>query len=264
MSASHFLDPPCGHSGKPAENLSHFNRSCPSDLYTSSPCHSGTTKRKKLDWEKLEEPPNLHGGEKLTEREKHKGQQTDTVKDLPLRDASGDRAELDVALVSSLDRERPPECNSFIKVKRVKHTHPSSHTAPVQPAYITDLSVLYPNSSRGHVTRTPGGFTPYPGAEMHPYRSASWESMWDFHETLDQHALKDFSVNTCKAIRLPLLAQRQKEAFNGFCAPPHFPLALRQETVYLRGREFLHSHHENCCRHQLPHPGFLATSYQGP
>lgn len=30
-----FLDPPCGHSVKPAKNLSHFNRSCTSDLYKS-------------------------------------------------------------------------------------------------------------------------------------------------------------------------------------------------------------------------------------
>lgn len=176
-------------------------------------------------------------------------------------------------LISSLDRKRRIEFDSFIKVKRVRqeivdnqfdssktlHTHPSSQTA-VNHAYITHTSVLYPNSNRGNAW----GFFSYPGAKMHPYPSASWASVWDFHKKSDQHVLKDYSVNTCKANRLPLLAQRQKEAFNGFSAPPHFPLVMRQETVYLRERELLHSRHKNCCRHQLPHPGLLATSYLGP
>lgn len=150
---------------------------------------------------------------------------------------------LDMRLISSLDRNRPTEFDSFIKGKRVRqeivddqfdssktlHAHTSSQTA-VHHAYITDTSVLHPNSNRGHA----GGFIPYPGAKMHPYPSASWESVWDFLKKLDQHTLKDCSVNTCKGIRLPLLAEGQKKGFNSFTSPPHFPLALRQETVFLR------------------------------
>ncbi|XP_044059642.1 uncharacterized protein LOC122879521 isoform X2 [Siniperca chuatsi] len=247
-------------------------------------CLSRTTKREQLDREKLE----------------HRGHQTDTTKDLPLRDKSWDRRvtpELDGGCSGSLDRKRQLECDSVLKVKRVKreivenhfdssktlrtdpspfsttHTHPSSHTVPVQHINTSDLSVLYPNSSRCNVTRAPGGLISYAGAEMHPYQTASWEPMLDAHKRMDLHSrqnvLKDNSLNTCKAIRIPLAAQWQKEAFHGFFMPPLYPpLALRQqETVYLRGREFLHSRHENChlhhCRHHLPHPGFLATSYLG-
>lgn len=154
------------------------------------------------------------------------------------------------------------------------HTHPSSHTVPVQHINTSDLSVLYPNSSRCNATRAPGGLISYPGAEMHPYQTASWEPMWGVHKRMDlpsrQNVLKDFSLDTCKVIRIPLAAQQQKETFHGFLTPPlYLPLALRQqETVYLRGSEFLHPRHENRhlqhCRHQVPHPGFLATSYLGP
>lgn len=278
--------------GKTVESVSHSSRSYPSDLYTSSPasCHSHMTKREKLDWEKLEQNPNLHWKDRLDEKEKHRGHQTDTARDLPLRDKSRDQTvtpELDGRHCGSLDRKRQLECDSSIKVKRLKqeivddqfdssntvhtHMHPSSHTIPGQHMSVSDLSVLYPNNSRCNVTRTPGGLVSYQGAEMHPYQSASWEPMWDVHKRIDLHfrqkVLKDYSLNTC---RIPLAAQRQKEAFYGFLKPPlYLPLALRQqETVYHRGSEFLHSCHENShlhpCRHQLPHPGFLAGSYLGP
>lgn len=289
-----FLD--SSHSGKTAENVRHLNRSYPSDLYPPAPasCHSHATKR-----EKLEQPLNLHWKERLAEKEKHGSQPTDTAKDLPLRDKSWDRTpEADGRRSGSLDRKRPLECDGFITVKRVKqeigedrfdssktlhtdpspfgtpHTHPSSRTVPVQHIKINDLSVLYPNGGRCNVTRAPEGLVSCPGAEMHPYQTASWEPMWGDHKRMDLHSrqnvLKDFSLNTCKAIRIPLPAQQQKEAFHGFFAPPlYLPLALRQqETGYLRGREFLHlrpeSHHLPRCRHQVPHPGFLATSYLGP
>ncbi|XP_076591665.1 uncharacterized protein LOC143323613 [Chaetodon auriga] len=268
--------------GKTAENVQEFNRSYPSDLHTSSPCHS--REREKLDWEKLEQPSNLHWKERLAE-EKHRGQQADRAKDSPLRDKSWDPAvtpEPGSRRSGSLDRKRPLECDGFMEVKRMKqgiednqfdpsHTHPHLHTAPVQ--HISDLSASYPDSSRCNVSRAPAGLVSYTGVEMYPYQAASWEQMRDVHKTLDLHrrrtALKDYSVNTCKAIRVPLVAQRQKEAFHGFFAPPlYLPLALRQqETVYLRGREFLHSRHENChlqcCRHQLLYPGFMATPYLG-
>lgn len=217
---------------------------------------SQTTKRKKLDWEKVGELPYLHWGEERTEKEEHKSQQTDIVKDLPLQDKCWDGA-VTLDFIQG-KRVRQEIVDDQFDSSKTLHTHTSSQTA-VHHAYITDRSVFYPNSNRGHA----GGFVSYPGAKMHPYPSASWESVWDFHKKLDQHALKA-SVNTCKVIRLPLLAQRQKPDFNGFGAPLHFPPVLRQEIVFLRETEFLHSYHRNCCGHQLPHPGFLATSYLGP
>lgn len=196
-------------------------------------------------------------------------------------------SEVDGRRGGSLDRKRPLECDGFVQAKRVKQeivddqfdfpktfharTHSSSHGMPVQHMNISDLSVLYANSSRCDVTRAPGGLFSYPGAEMHPYQTAPWEPMWDVHKTMDllsrQNVLKDYSLSTC---RIPVVAQTQKEAFHGFLAPPlNFPLALRQqEAVYLRGSDLLHTRHENCHlhrrQHQLPHPGFPATSYVGP
>ncbi|XP_049927089.1 uncharacterized protein LOC126406676 [Epinephelus moara] len=291
-------DSPCGPSafgnmsdrsetGKAAENFSHFNRSYPSDLYTSSPasCHGHTTRK-----ETLEQPPNLHQKEKL-QKETHGGQPVDTTKDLPLRDKSWDQTATPEHDGRHGCRKRQLEFESSFKVKRIKqeivdhqsdasktshtdppplsirHTHPSSHSMPVQHINIGDLSVLYPNSSRCNVTRTPGRLVSYPGAEMHPYQTASWEPMWDIHKTMELHSrknmLQNYSLNTCKGIRIPHVAQKQKEAFHGFLTPPfYFPLALRQqETVYLRGRELLHSRHQNCHVH---HPGYVATSYMGP
>lgn len=231
------------------------------------------SKRKKSDCEKLQESPNLHWRQNLAE-EKQKGLHTEAVTDFPLTEKSRDQSKPDINQISSLDRKRPLECNSFTEVKRLRHKivydhfdstqavhrHPPSHTVTVQQAYFNEL---YPNSRTGHVAaRTPGCFTSYPGAEKHHYPSASWESMWDFHKASDQHTLKDYSVNT---IRLPLLEPRRREVFTDFSAPPsHFPLALRQETIYLRGRALPHLHHGNCFSHQLPRPGFLATSYLGP
>lgn len=265
-----FLDFPCGHSRKPSKTFSHFNRTYPSDLYTSPPCCSCPTQR-----EKPEKPPNLHWREKLAETEKqHRSQLTATPKDLLLRDQrsliSWDQAvtpEPDGRHSDSLNRKRSLEGNSFVRIKRAKQeyindqfnsSHP--HSQPVQAQHRSDLYVLYPVSN---VTRTP-----YPGAEMHPYHAASWEPVWDLHSR--QNALKDCSANTCKSIMIPLVAQRQRETLHGFCTPPlYLPLSLRQqETLDLRGREFLHSRQENSqlqgCRYQLTHPGFLAASYLEP
>ncbi|XP_036932728.1 uncharacterized protein LOC119007276 [Acanthopagrus latus] len=260
------LDLSCGHSRKPSETFSHFNRTYPSDLYASSPCCSCPTQR-----EKSEQPPNLHWREKLAEKEKQHGRQlTTTAKDLLLRDKSWDQAvtpELDGRHSDSLARKRSLEGDSFVKVKRAKQeyindqfnsSHPPSQPLPVQ--HRSDLSVLYPVSS---VTRTP-----YPSAEMHPYHTASWEPVWNLHSR--QNVLRDCSANTCKSIRIPLVAQGQRETPHGFCTPPlYLPLSLRQqETLYLRGRESLHSRPENSqlqhCGYRLTHPGFLAKSHLGP
>ncbi|XP_039639436.1 uncharacterized protein LOC120547795 isoform X2 [Perca fluviatilis] len=294
------IDSQCGHSAytavrseteKTAENISRLDRRHPPDLSTSSPVafHSRTAKR-----EKLERRPNLHWKEKLDEKKKPGRQQVETTKDLPLKDKSRDRTatlELDGRHSGSLDRKRQPESDSSVKVKRAKqeivedqfdssktlhtdpspfsttHALPSLHTMPAQHIHISDSSVLYPNSSRCNVTKTPQRLISYPGDEMHPYQTASWEPVWDAHKRMDLHSrqytLTDYSLNTCKAVRIPHVAKRQKEAFQGFFTPPlYFPCALRQQKViYLRGREFLHSPHEN---YHLHHPGYLATSYLGP
>ncbi|XP_023258093.1 uncharacterized protein LOC111652156 isoform X1 [Seriola lalandi dorsalis] len=286
-------DSPCG---RPAQKNTgeRSETGKTSDLSPSSPasCHSHMTKR-----EKLEQPPNLHWRERLDEEEKHRDHHTDTTQGSPLRDKSRDGAvtpEHDGRHGGSLDRKRQLECDSFIKVKRVKqeivddqfdpsktlhtdpspfsttHTRPSSSTVPVPHINIGNLSVLYPNSSRCNVNGAPGGLMSYPEAEMYPYPTASWEPTWVIHKRKDLHSRQnDYSLHTCKGLRIPLVGQRQKEAFPDFFMPPlYHPLSSRkQETAYLRGREFLHSCHENChlhhCRQQLPHPGFLATSYLG-
>ncbi|KAK9521000.1 hypothetical protein VZT92_020846 [Zoarces viviparus] len=286
------IDSPCGHSAyvnTADRSETAVSSSYPSDLYTPPPAsvHSRLTRREK-------QPPNLHWKEKLEEKEKHGAQQVETTKDLPLRDHSLDPTttpEPDGRHDVSLDRKRKRECDSSIRVKMVKHeivdeqfessttlytdpspfgtahTRPPSHSLPVQDTNRRDLSAMYPNSSRCKMIRTPGGLVPYPGAELHPYQSASWEPIWDAQKRTDLHfrqiVLKEYSLNTCKAIRTPLAAMRQKEAFHGFLTPPlYFPLALRQqETVYLRGREFLHSRHENCHLHRA---GCVAASYLEP
>ncbi|TKS80905.1 hypothetical protein D9C73_015009 [Collichthys lucidus] len=245
------------------------NRSHLSDSHTSSPasCHGCTTKTEKLDWEKLEQT-NQHWKEKPAEEEEtHRIHRTDTAKDLRLIDKSWDQTatpEPDRRHSSSLHRKRQHECDSFIKAKRAKQELvDNQRDSSAQHMNSSDLSVLYPDSSCCNVTRTPVGLVSYPGAQMHPYQTASWKPVWDAHRRVElRSALKDSS---CKEMKIPLVAQ--KEAFHGFFAPPlYFPLpSLRQqETVYLRGREFLYPHYENLHRHQLPRPGFLATSYLGP
>lgn len=162
--------------------------------------------------------------------------------------------ELNVSLVS---RKRPLKCESPIKAKKQQQhilnqqfvsLHPllPSRTALVQLANAADLSGFCPNSSGVHVTTTPVGLLSYPEAKRPPYPSASWECMWDVHT-------------------LPVVVQSEKQDYYSFCAPtPHFFHALRSETDSLRGWDSLHSGTaENCCRHQLHHPGFLTTSYPG-
>lgn len=259
-----------------------------SDLSTSPPasCCSHENKR-----EEVEQPLSLHRRERLDEEEKHRDPQTDTAQGSPLKNKFRDKIatpEHDGRRDGSLDRKRQRDCNSAIKAKRVKQeiiddqldsskalltNLSSASTAHMRPSSCTiphinisgQLSVLYPETSR-YVTSSPapGGFNSYPGAETYPYLTAPWEPAWFVHKSKDLHSRQiDYSLNTCKGIRIPLAAQGQKEAFQGvFMAPFHFPPA------YLTGKEFLYSHHENrhlqhCGRH-LPHAGLLATSYLGP
>jgi len=123
----------------------------------------------------------------------------------------------------------------------------SAHPTPEPDLNSSGVSAMYPNSSTCDIIRTPGGLVPYPGAETHPYQTASWDSMWnvmDLHSR--QNVRKEYSLNSCKAIRIPLAARRQNEAFHAFFMRPlYFPLALRQqETAHLIRREFLFSGHE--------------------
>ncbi|XP_054868471.1 uncharacterized protein LOC129349370 isoform X2 [Amphiprion ocellaris] len=264
-----YLDFSCGHNafGNTCERSEtgriNHNRSYPSDVRTPSPasCHSRATKREQPD-----QPPNLHWREKPDEKEKHRSCQTDTMKDLCLTEKSQDpkvTPDLVGRHSSSVYRKRQLECESFIKVKRAKqeildnqfsgsknlhsdqsplittHTHPASHIVQRQHMNLSDLSVLHPNSSRCSIS--------FPVTELDPYKATSWDQMLDIHRRMDlrdrQNVLKDYSLNSCKVIRIPAAAQRQQNALYGFYAPPlYFPPALRQqEIVYLRGRETLAS-----------------------
>ncbi|XP_037324265.2 autism susceptibility gene 2 protein homolog [Pungitius pungitius] len=260
--------------GQTAEHSSHFNKSYLSDLYTSPSAsrHGHLTTR-----EKREKPPNLHWKEKLDGKEKRGGHQVEKTKDLPPRVTSRAPSmtpELDDGAGGSRDRKRKREWDGSGTLKMVKqeaaddrldssenlntdpsplgttHTRRPSHARPdVDRGH---LSAFYPDSSRWRVIRTPGGLAPYPGADMHPYQTASWEPIWDVPQRMDLHRgqnlQKDYSLNTCKAIRT--------------LRPLYFPLAPRQqEPVYLGGREFLHPGHENCPLHRA---GYLATSYLEP
>ncbi|XP_034557607.1 uncharacterized protein LOC117825779 [Notolabrus celidotus] len=250
------LDPPCEHLG-----------SLPSDLHTSSlaPCHSDTSKREDLD-----EHQHPLWKEKVDEKEKHRSQQINKTKDLPLKDKSVDQtAGLDGRLGSSTDRKRQLECNGLLKVKKARQEtvgdhFDSSHIKSSEP--ISDFSAVYPHSNTSNATRAPCGLSSYPGAELNPY-----QTMWDCNKRMDlycrQNILKDYSFKTCKVIRTPPAAQRPGDAFNAYSSTPlYFPLALReQETVYHRERESLHSQQQHCpfyCgRYQLPYPCFLQTPH---
>lgn len=289
-----FSDCTCGQSaygersktGKTTENKSHFKKSYLSDLYTSAAasCHIHTTKT-----EKLGQLPNLNWKEKIDV--------------LPLKEKSWDRTVVTPELdgrhdTVSHDKKRPLECGDFINVKRVKqevgddqfdpsllstsHTDLSSHTMPVQYINMSDASASYCNSSGCNVTRAHRGVVSYPGAEMYPYQTVSWEKVWNEFTRMDhslrQELLGDCLLNRGKMIKMPQGSQEHKKVFHSFSAPHvHFPLAMRQqESVYLSGRKFMNSGNESQnlhhCRHHhchsattshLLHPGFLASSYMG-
>lgn len=263
MKSLTFLDSPCGQLGIRSGAGKHthpFNRGHPAQFYASSP-----TQRDKLD-----QHASLH------RQEKGGVHAADAVGGSTLSDTSRDRT-----VTAELDRKRQLECDRVIQVKRVKketaddefgssatfhtdqssfsmrHGHPSLRTKPVRHMNIRHLSLLDPNSSRCDVGTAPGGgLLSYPGAEIYPYQTASWEPLWDVHSR--QSVLRDHSLKTCKTLR-------QTEAFSGFFVPLSLGV---EETAYLTGREFLHSHQENFHFHhnrsQLHQPGFLATSCLRP
>ncbi|KAG7240782.1 hypothetical protein INR49_026388, partial [Caranx melampygus] len=79
---------------------------------------SGKSKR-----EEVEQPLTLQRRERLDEEEKHRDPQTDTTQDSALRNKSWDKTatpERDGRHNGSLDRKRQLDCDSIIKVKRVK------------------------------------------------------------------------------------------------------------------------------------------------
>lgn len=266
-SFSHVLDSVCERPGQTADSLPEPNTSCPSEP---------PAKREELDCKKPEQRR-----ERLTVEEKHSGPHSDTAQDSPARDKSSDPAvtpDPGSRHSGSADRKRPRECDSVVKVKRLKHEgadnlvynaktlHPDPYS---QAQYMSSFS-----ASRCDLTstRTPGLLVSYP-AGIQPYPTASWDPHWDAQRRLELHlrqnTLNDHSVTPGKAIAILPTAQRQMEAFHSFLAPPVYSsLALRQDTIYLRGREYLQSRHENCHlqlrRLQCPHPGFLPSPYLRP
>ncbi|XP_067451070.1 uncharacterized protein [Thunnus thynnus] len=291
------LDSTCGQSayGERSE-AGKTTKSHPSDLYTSSTAsyHIHTTKK-----EKLRQLPNLNWKEKRDEKEEHRHHQLDSCLNvLPLKEKSRGHTVVTPELdgrhdTVSHDRKRPLDCGSLIKVKRVKQEvvddrfdpsllsmtrkDPSSNTMLVQHINTSDTSALHCYSSGCNVARAPRGVVSYPGAEMYPYQTASWEQLWTGFKTMDhslrQQLLGDYLLNSCKVIKMPRAAQKHKEVFHSFSAPHlRFPLAIRQqETAYLSGRKFMssgnESHHLHHCHSatmsHLLHPGFLAASHTG-
>lgn len=248
--------------GKTAGHSNHFNRRYPAEYFQSSPApYSHTNKR-----EKLEQPLVLNRREELDEKEKHRSQQGETTDISPPRDTYlNPTAEPEHS--GSHGRKRQLEGVSSIQCKRVKQeivddrSDPSplstTHTMPEQHINTHALSGLYPNSSRCHVTRT---LVSYLGSDMHPHQTASWDPIGGVHKIMDlysrQHLLKDYSLNTCRAIRVPPVAMRQKESFGYYAPPFYFPLALMQQQSFYLSSRHMNSH--------LHHPGWLTTSYLRP
>lgn len=258
-----FLDSPCGQlevrrgAGAGAgANTHRFSSAHPAHFYASSP-----TQR-----DNLEQHASLREKEKRVHAADAAGGSTpsDTSRDRPA--------------TAEPDRKRQLERDCVIQVKRVKtdtvddefgssatfhtdqssfsmrHAHPSLRITPVRHINIRHPSLMDPDSSRCSVGTASDGLLSYPGAEIYPYQTASWEPLWEVPNPKD--VLRDHSLNTCKALR-------QAEAFSGFFTPPLYtPLSLRvQETAYLTGRQNLHFHQR---RSQLQHPGFLAMSCLRP
>lgn len=232
----------CGsksESGKTVANTGR-NASSLSDLHTPSPVPSRScaNEREKPDCEEQDQHSTPD------EKEKHQICQSSPTNDSPHKDEFMElkvTADLDGRRCSSLSRKRQLECEGINKAKRMKQetlesqfgfsqtlhydpppfittrTHLLSHNTQMQHTNISDLSFLYPNSIRFNVS--------YPGTKLHPCQTASWETMRNIHALhFRKYALKDYSQNTCKAIRKPLAAR-------GFTPPPYF----------LQGREILTS-----------------------
>ncbi|KAM8904534.1 uncharacterized protein AB9W97_008146 [Spinachia spinachia] len=268
--------------GPTAEHSSHFSKSYLSDLPTppSASRHSRMAER-----ERGEKTPDLQWREKLGG-----GRRVETTKDLLHCNQSwapSTTPEPDDRRGGSSDGKRKRECDGSGTVKMGKQetvedtfdpsknlnrdpspfgatpARPSPLARPVAEANRGDLSAFDPDSSSCKMIRTPGALAPHAGARMHPYQTACWEPLWDVPQRMDLHrgqnVHKGYSLNTREAIRTLLPAPGQKEAVFG---PLYFPLASgQQQPLYLGGREFLHSGHEN---RRLHPAGYLATSYLQP
>ncbi|XP_047450507.1 uncharacterized protein LOC125013681 [Mugil cephalus] len=274
-----YFGSPCGHSAYGNTG----DRSYRPDLRTSSPvsCHCRPRKTEKLGRDKLDQKTNLPWKEKPDEEEKHRRCRTETTRDLPNGDKSKDPKlvpERDGRDGRSLDRKRQLEGDGFVQAKKTKQeivdktlpadplpgvkNHRPSNSVQLQQIDMSDFSVWCPNSTCD---------VSYAGAQLHPCQTLAWEQMWGAHKRKDLHftqnGLREYSWNTCKAIRTSPAAQGQKEPLHCFFTPPLcFPVPLRrQEAVYLRGREALTSTSTQLSSSlQLPHPGLLATCYMGP
>lgn len=209
-----------------------------SDLQTppSVSTHSRAN-REKLDCEKQDQHSTPD------KKENHQIHQSSPTKDLPHKEKFGESivtSDLDGRHSGSLDRKRQFECEGINKAKRMRHemfnspfgssqtlqyypspfiatyTHPPAHNMQVQHTNMSDCSFLYPNSIRFNAS--------YPGTKPHPCQTSSWETMRDTHTFhFRKHTLKDYSLNTCKAIRKPLVAR-------GITSPLYF-LRVRETLL---------------------------------
>ncbi|CAJ1065276.1 uncharacterized protein LOC117825779 [Xyrichtys novacula] len=234
--------PPCG-------NL----KSHPFD--PSLPCHSDMSKTVELD--QLQHPL---WKEKLDE-EKHRSQQINKTKDLPLKDKSLDQTVTAGRLANSTVRRRQLDCDSFLDVKRAKKEEVKDHFESSHRKPNPHVSDLHPSSNRCTVTQASSGFISHPGAELHPY-----QTMWDLNKSMalycSQNIPKGYTPKTHKVITIPPVPHRPFYAYS--TTPLYFP---HQDTLFHREREFLHSQQQLChfqrCRYQLTHPGFLQTPHFG-
>lgn len=193
-----------------------------SDLQTPPPVSTHSRGyREKLDCEKQDQHSTPD------KKEKHQIHQSSPTKNLPHKEKFRElivTSDLDGRHSGSLDRKRQFECEGINKAKRMRHemsnspfgssqtlqyypspfittyTHPPAHNMQVQHTNMSDCSFLYPNSIRFNAS--------YPDTKTHPCQTSSWETMRDTHSFhFRKHTLKDYSLNTCKAIRKPLVAR---------------------------------------------------------
>ncbi|XP_030008358.1 uncharacterized protein LOC115431836 [Sphaeramia orbicularis] len=255
--------------GKTVENVKQFQcHPAHPDMPSASSRLSHTVKRVSFDWEK--QPPK-------TDEKEHRHQRLEAS---PLMDKTWKLRETPVVVAGHCwDRKRQCESSSFSKVKRMKqeisnnrsesarilHTHLSSHNVPVQ--HVTgEVSAFYSKSRCTTVQhRTPMK----PAAEMYSHQTALWGIQKKTDLPSRQNLQRDNTLNTCNAIRIPCVAQRDTEALTGIpTLPLYFSPGLREhERSCIRQRMFLQSHVHNSyllyCQHPLPHHGFITPSYSG-
>lgn len=213
--SNNWCDLPEPHPFKPAFHLSH------------------EMQQNNLSRESLKCPVKLFLNENI-DLERHKSCQTNTMFHLTPWDKSWDPRmihETDGKQSSSLYRKRHLEGCSFDDVKQArnpKQLEPSSLSAPSTDPSIRRIQVQ--QMSISSLCRNGCKcITSYPGTELHPYQTASWEQTWNHR----------MDVN----LRQKVFREYFSHSFQCFLGPRLYsPLALRcQDAIYLRNQDTLPS-----------------------